>query len=39
MKKGRQPQKNEMEDDFNFKAALLSLFNNKTTQKEMVLTP
>jgi hypothetical protein len=30
--------KNEMEDNLNFKAVLLSLFNNKNFKK-MVLTP
>ena len=34
MKKGRRPQKNEMEDDFNFKAVLLSLFNNKNLKNK-----
>ena len=34
MKNGRRPQKkNEMEDDLNFKAVLLSLFNNKKLKK------
>ena len=31
--------KNEMEDDLNFKAVLLRLFNNNKPQKQMVLTP
>jgi hypothetical protein len=35
----RQPQKKIMEDDLNFKAVLLSLFNNNKPQKQMVLTP
>ena len=31
--------KMKMEDNFNFKAVLLSLFNNKKPQKQIVLTP
>jgi hypothetical protein len=33
MKNGRLPQKNEMEDNINFKAVLLRLFNNKNLKK------
>ena len=29
----------KMEDDLNFKAVLLSLFNKQKTQKQMLLTP
>jgi hypothetical protein len=29
----------KMEDNFNFKAVLSSLFNNKKPQKQKVLTP
>ena len=31
--------KNEMEDDLNFKAVLLSLFNNKNLKNKWFLTP
>jgi hypothetical protein len=31
--------KMKTEDNFNFKAVLSSLFNNKITKKQMVLTP
>jgi hypothetical protein len=34
MKNGRQPQKNKMEDNLNFKAVLLSLFNNKNLKNK-----
>ena len=39
MKNGGRHQTKNIEDDLNFKAVLLRLFNNKKPQKQMVLTP